>query len=139
MKHWWQIEVITFTSKEKTDNYFLFKNRYLKFHKVSSFFYQCIHENTNLECDNRFYFHFRSHLSHSIELDISDTRDITSSASRFDLHIKYDYEWWLRTKLYDNRVNILFSVISSPITLEQQKWKSSKMKGILLSSPVSCW
>ena len=37
------------------------------------------------------------------------------------------------------RVKILFSVISSPITLEQQKWKSSKMKGILLSSPVSCW
>jgi hypothetical protein len=34
---------------------------------------------------------------------------------------------------------ILFSVISSPITLEQQKWKSSKMKGILLSSSVSCW
>jgi hypothetical protein len=32
-----------------------------------------------------------------------------------------------------HRVKILFSVISSPITLEQQKWKSSKMKGILLS------
>jgi hypothetical protein len=27
----------------------------------------------------------------------------------------------------------------SKITLEWQKWKSSKMKGILLSSPVSCW
>ena len=38
-----------------------------------------------------------------------------------------------------HRVKILFSVISSPITLERQKWKSSKMKGILLSSPVSCW
>jgi hypothetical protein len=37
-----------------------------------------------------------------------------------------------------HRLKILFSVISSPITLEQQKWKSSKMKGILLSSPVSC-
>ena len=37
-----------------------------------------------------------------------------------------------------HRVKILFSVISSPITLEWQKWKSSKMKGILLSSPVSC-
>ena len=37
-----------------------------------------------------------------------------------------------------HRVQILFSVISSPITLERQKWKSSKMKGILLSSPVSC-
>jgi hypothetical protein len=37
-----------------------------------------------------------------------------------------------------HRVKILFSVISSPITLEQQKWKSSKIKGILLSSPVSC-
>jgi hypothetical protein len=37
------------------------------------------------------------------------------------------------------RVKILFSVISSPITLEWQKWKLSKMKGILLSSPVSCW
>jgi hypothetical protein len=36
-----------------------------------------------------------------------------------------------------HRVKILFSVISSPITLEQLKWKSSKMKGILLSSPVS--
>ena len=36
-------------------------------------------------------------------------------------------------------IKILFSVISSPITLEWQKWKSSKMKGILLSSPVSCW
>jgi hypothetical protein len=36
-------------------------------------------------------------------------------------------------------VTILFSVISSPITLEWQKWKSSKMKGILLYSPVSCW
>jgi hypothetical protein len=38
-----------------------------------------------------------------------------------------------------HRVKILFSVISSPITLEWQKWKSSKMKGILLSSSVSCW
>jgi hypothetical protein len=38
-----------------------------------------------------------------------------------------------------HRVNILFSVISSPIILERQKWKSSKIKGILLSSPVSCW
>ena len=38
-----------------------------------------------------------------------------------------------------HRVKILFSVISSPITLERQKWKSSKMKGILLCSPVSCW
>jgi hypothetical protein len=38
-----------------------------------------------------------------------------------------------------HRVKILFSVISSPITLERQKWKSSKMKGILLSSPISCW
>ena len=38
-----------------------------------------------------------------------------------------------------HRVKILFSVISSPITLEWQKWKSSKMKGILLSSPVNSW
>ena len=38
-----------------------------------------------------------------------------------------------------HRVKILFSIISSPITLERQKWKSSKMKGILLSSLVSCW
>jgi hypothetical protein len=38
-----------------------------------------------------------------------------------------------------HRVKILFSVISSPITLERQKWKLSKMKGIILSSPVSCW
>jgi two-component sensor histidine kinase len=38
-----------------------------------------------------------------------------------------------------HRVKILFSVISSPITLEQQKWKSSKKKGILLSSPVNSW
>ena len=38
-----------------------------------------------------------------------------------------------------HRVKFLFSVKSSPITLEWQKWKSSKMKGILLSSPVSCW
>jgi two-component sensor histidine kinase len=30
-----------------------------------------------------------------------------------------------------HRVKILFSVISSPITLERQKWKSSKMKEIL--------
>ena len=37
------------------------------------------------------------------------------------------------------RVKILFSVTSSPITLEWQKWKSSKMKGILLSSPVNSW
>jgi hypothetical protein len=36
-----------------------------------------------------------------------------------------------------HRVKILFSVISSPITLERQKWKLSKMKGILLFSPVS--
>ena len=36
-----------------------------------------------------------------------------------------------------HRVKILFSVISSPITLERQKWKSSKKKGILLSSPVN--
>jgi two-component sensor histidine kinase len=36
-----------------------------------------------------------------------------------------------------HRVKILFSVISSPITLEWQKLKSSKMKGILLSSPVN--
>jgi hypothetical protein len=28
-----------------------------------------------------------------------------------------------------HRVKILFSVTSSPITLERQKWKSSKMKG----------
>jgi hypothetical protein len=34
-----------------------------------------------------------------------------------------------------HRVKILFSVISSPITLERQKWKPSKMKGILFSSP----
>jgi hypothetical protein len=33
-----------------------------------------------------------------------------------------------------HRVKILFSVISSPITLEWQKWKSSKMKGILLNN-----
>jgi hypothetical protein len=32
-----------------------------------------------------------------------------------------------------HRVKILFSVISSPITLERQRWKSLKMKGILLS------
>jgi hypothetical protein len=38
-----------------------------------------------------------------------------------------------------HRVKILFSVISSPITLERQKWKSSKKKGILLSSPVNNW
>ena len=38
-----------------------------------------------------------------------------------------------------HRVQILFSVISSPITLERQKWKSSKKKGILLSSPVNSW
>ena len=38
-----------------------------------------------------------------------------------------------------HRVKILFSVISSPISLEQQEWQSSKMKGILLSSPVSWW
>jgi hypothetical protein len=36
-----------------------------------------------------------------------------------------------------HRVKILFSVISSPITLEWQKRKSSKMKGILLSSSVN--
>ena len=35
-----------------------------------------------------------------------------------------------------HRVKFLFSVISSPITLERQKWKPSKMKGILLSSPI---
>jgi hypothetical protein len=38
-----------------------------------------------------------------------------------------------------HRVKFLFSVISSPITLERQKWKSSKMKGILLSSSVNSW
>ena len=38
-----------------------------------------------------------------------------------------------------HRVKILFSVISSTITLEQQKLKSSKMKRILLSSPVNSW
>ena len=38
-----------------------------------------------------------------------------------------------------HRVKILFSVISSPITLERQKWKSSNKKGILLSSPVNSW
>ena len=38
-----------------------------------------------------------------------------------------------------HRVKILFSVISSPITLEWQKCKSSKKKGILLSSPVNSW
>ena len=38
-----------------------------------------------------------------------------------------------------HRVKILFSVISSPITLEWQKRKSSKKKGILLSSPVNSW
>jgi hypothetical protein len=34
-------------------------------------------------------------------------------------------------------LKILFSLILSPITLEWQKWKSSKMKGMLLSSPVN--
>ena len=38
-----------------------------------------------------------------------------------------------------HRVKILFSVISSPITQERQKWKSSKKKSSLLSSPVSSW
>ena len=38
-----------------------------------------------------------------------------------------------------HRVKILFSVISSSITLERQKGKSSKMKGILLSLPVNSW
>jgi hypothetical protein len=36
-----------------------------------------------------------------------------------------------------HRVKILFSVISSPITLERQKWKSSKMKGILVIPPAT--
>jgi hypothetical protein len=36
-----------------------------------------------------------------------------------------------------HRVKILFSVISSPMTLDRQKWKSSKMKWILLSSLVN--
>ena len=36
-----------------------------------------------------------------------------------------------------HRVKILFSVISSSITLVRQKGKSSKMKGILLSLPVN--
>ena len=36
-----------------------------------------------------------------------------------------------------HRVKFLFSVISSPITLERQKWKPSKIKGILLSSPIN--
>ena len=36
-----------------------------------------------------------------------------------------------------HRLKILFSLISSPITLEWQKWKSSKMKGVPLSSPVN--
>jgi hypothetical protein len=39
--------------------------------------------------------------------------------------------------IIQHRVKILFFVISSPIILERQKWKSSKMKGILLSSPVN--
>jgi hypothetical protein len=43
------------------------------------------------------------------------------------------------TVIIRHRVKILFSVMSSPITLEWQKWKSSKMKGILLSSPVNSW
>jgi hypothetical protein len=38
-----------------------------------------------------------------------------------------------------HRVKIVFSVISSPITLERQKWKSSKKKRILLSPPVNSW
>jgi hypothetical protein len=38
-----------------------------------------------------------------------------------------------------HRVKILFSIISSPITLERQKWKLSKLKGILLSSSVNRW
>jgi hypothetical protein len=40
--------------------------------------------------------------------------------------------------IIQHRVKILFSVISSSITLERQKWKSSNIKGILLASPVSC-
>jgi hypothetical protein len=39
--------------------------------------------------------------------------------------------------IIQHRVKILFSVISSPITLERQKRKPSKIKGILLSSPVN--
>jgi hypothetical protein len=41
--------------------------------------------------------------------------------------------------IIQHRVKIIFSVKSSPITLEWQKWKSSKKKGILLSSPVNSW
>jgi hypothetical protein len=48
------------------------------------------------------------------------------------------------TQVIRHRVKILFSVISSPITLEWQKWKSSEKRqkwkvSSLLSSPVNSW
>jgi hypothetical protein len=58
----------------------------------------------------------------------------------YDLLIKFQNILRNTTQvIIPHRVKILFSVISSPIALERQKWKSSKKKGILLSLPVNRW
>ena len=49
-----------------------------------------------------------------IELEIKDTTDTDRSASCVDLHLEIDSENGLRTKLYDKRDDLNFSIVIFP-------------------------
>ena len=49
-----------------------------------------------------------------IELEIKDTTDTDRSASYLDLHLKFDSEGRLRTKLYDKRDDFNFPIVNFP-------------------------
>ena len=49
-----------------------------------------------------------------IELEIKVTTDTDMSASYLDLHLEIDSEGWLRTKLYDKRVDFNFPIVNFP-------------------------
>jgi hypothetical protein len=49
-----------------------------------------------------------------IELEIKDTTDTDRSTSYLDLHLEIDSEWWLRTKLYDKRDDIIYPIVNFP-------------------------
>jgi hypothetical protein len=51
---------------------------------------------------------------HPIELEIKDTTDTDRSASYLDLHLKFDSEGRLRTKLYDKRDDFNFPIVNFP-------------------------
>jgi hypothetical protein len=91
----------------------------------------------------RMFWHLFSHLPVKRGGSLSFLTIFTFAVPEF-----LDLIWWkigflpygnITQVIIRHRVKILFSVISSPITLEWQKWKSSKLKGIFLFSLVSCW